>query len=96
MRVKGKRQGVTLFTPVPQPAAAAPSFTEEMRLWQLALAGHRLQHWSEAGTCLQRLRSDFPDSPLAGLYCQLDARNQRHHSSPPHADWDGTHTFDSK
>ena len=96
VRVKGKRQGVTLFTPVPQPAAAAPSFTEEMRLWQLALAGHRLQHWEEAGTCLHRLRSDFPDSPLAGLYCQLDARNERHHSSPPPADWDGTHTFDSK
>ena len=96
VRVKGKRQGVTLFTPVPQPAAAAPSFTEEMRLWQLALAGHRLQHWEEAGTCLHRLRSDFPDSPLAGLYRQLDARNQHHRGSPPPADWDGTHTFDSK
>ena len=96
VRVKGKRQGVTLFTPVLQPAAAAPSFTEEMRLWQLALAGHRLQHWDEAGTCLHRLRSDFPNSPLAGLYRQLDARNQHHRSRPPPADWDGTHTFDSK
>ena len=96
VRVKGKRQDVTLFTPDQQAAAAAPSFTEEMRLWQLALAGHRLQHWHEAQTCLHRLRSDFPDSPLAGLYRQLDARNQHHRGSPPPADWDGTHTFDSK
>ena len=96
VRVKGKRQGVTLFTPVLQALASAPSFAAEMRLWQLALAGHRLQHWEEAGTCLHRLRSDFPDSPLAGLYRQLDARNEHHRGSPPPADWDGTHTFDSK
>ena len=96
VRVKGKRQDVTLFTPVLQAAAADPSFAEEMRLWQLALAGHRLQHWSEAQACLHRLTSDFSDSPLAGLYRQLDARNQGHRRRPPPAPWDGTHTFDSK
>ena len=96
VRVKGKRQGVTLFTPVLQALASAPSFAAEMRLWQLALAGHRLHHWDDARACLLSLTSDYPDSPLAGLYRQLNERNEHHRSSPPPADWDGTHTFDSK
>ena len=45
VRVKGKRRPVTLFTPVVVAAERAPSFDEEVRLWQLALASYRLHHW---------------------------------------------------
>ena len=96
VRVKGKTRDVTLFTPVARAVACMPSFQDEMRLWQLALAGHRLHHWDDAQACLHRLKSTFPDSPLGGLYRQLDERIDHHRSTPPPAAWDGAHTFDSK
>ena len=96
VRVKGKLQCVTLFTPLPHAAAGLPGFEDEMRLWQLALAGHRRQHWDDAQANLHRLSTHFVESPLAGLYRQLDARITHLRSHPPPADWDGAHNFDSK
>ena len=96
VRVKGKQQSVTLFTPAVGPAAPSAGFDEEMRLWQLALASHRLQHWDDAQARLQGLRTAFPVSPFAGLYRQLDERTDHHRGSPPPTDWDGAHTFHSK
>ena len=96
VRVKGKSRDVTLFTPVPAALAGIPTFHDEMRLWQLALASHRLQHWGEAQAHLQQLKSGCADSPLAGLYRQLDQRIAHYRIAPPPADWDGAHTFDSK
>jgi adenylate cyclase len=96
VRVKGKQQSVTLFTPRVVHAGHAAAFEEEMRLWRLALTDHRLQHWAEAQAHLRALRTAFGESPFSGLYRQLDERNGIHHSSPPPADWDGAHTFDSK
>ena len=96
VRVKGKQQPVTLFTPARAPGLASGTSDEEMRLWQLALASYRLQHWDEAQPCLQRLRTAFGGSPFARLYRQLDERINHHRSTPPPDDWDGAHTFDSK
>jgi adenylate cyclase len=96
VRVKGKQQSVTLFTPAPEAAPGAPPFDEEMRLWVLALAAYRHQHWDEAQSHLDGLRSRFPDSPLNTLYRQLAERIVQHRRSPPPPDWDGVHTFDSK
>jgi adenylate cyclase len=96
VRVKGKSRDVTLVTPVPATLTDIPMFQDEMRLWQLALASHRRQHWNEAQACLQQLTSGCADSPLAGLYRQLDQRIAHHRIAPPPADWDGAHTFDSQ
>jgi len=96
VRVKGKQQSVTLFTPVlPLPARALP-FEEEMRLWQLALACYRLQHWDDAQATLQGLQTVCADSPLIGLYRQFLTRTTQLRSTPPAPDWDGAHTFDIK
>jgi adenylate cyclase len=96
VRVKGKQQSVTLFTPVPEASPGAPSFDEEMRLWVLALAAYRHQHWDEAQSGLDRLRDRFSASPLTTLYRQLAERIAQHRRSPPPPDWDGVHNFDSK
>jgi adenylate cyclase len=96
VRVKGKQQSVTLFTPAPEAAPGAPSFDEEMRLWVLALAAYRLQHWVEAQSGLDGLRDRFPASPLTTLYSQLAERISQHRRTPPPPEWDGVHTFDSK
>ena len=96
VRVKGKHRSVTLFTPAVAPDSAAPTFDEEMRLWQLALGAYRRQQWSESQARLQGLRTAYAESPYAGLYRQLDQRIAHHRGTPPPADWDGAHTFDSK
>ncbi len=96
VRVKGKQQSVTLFTPVAVPAPRARALDDEMRLWQLALASFRLQHWDEATGHLQALHAAFTETPFAGLYRQLRVRIEHHRVAPPPADWDGAHTFDSK
>ncbi len=96
VRVKGKQQGVTLFTPVAAAISAAPTFDDEMRLWRLALATYRLQHWPQALAHLKALRSSYPESVFAGLYQQFDERIQHLCATPPPTGWDGAHTFDSK
>ncbi|HWH80949.1 MAG TPA: adenylate/guanylate cyclase domain-containing protein, partial [Burkholderiaceae bacterium] len=96
VRVKGKHAAVTLFTPIAAPPAATPQAEDESRLWQLALAAYRLQHWDETQAALEALRTGFADSALAGLYGQLGERTAHHRIAPPPPGWDGAHSFDSK
>ena len=96
VRVKGKQQPVTLFTPLAGVANRNPRIDEELRLWQLALASYRLQHWDDTRAGLHRLHTEFADSPLQGLYQQLQQRTTHYRSTPPAPDWDGAHTFDTK
>jgi adenylate cyclase len=96
VRVKGKQQAVTLFTPVPDPLARAPRFTEETRLWQLALACYRHQHWDQALAALSTLQEQFDMSAFGSLYRQLSERSAHFKNHPPPPGWDATFTFDSK
>jgi adenylate cyclase len=96
VRVKGKQQAVTLFTPIPAPLAGTVAFKEELRLWRLARQSHRLQDWVRALESLSELRARFTDSPFAGLYHQFTERIIQYRSTPPPPGWDGAHTFDSK
>ncbi len=96
VRVKGKNRPVTLFTPAVIPLERSAAFDDEMRLWLLALTSYRLQHWDETQTRLHGLLTAFADTQFAGLYRQLGERADHHRRTPPPADWDGAHTFDSK
>lgn len=96
VRVKGKEAAVTLFTPLPEARAATVSFDEEVRLWRLALTAYRHQDATQALAVLQDLRVRFAASAWSGLYERFSARVARWADEPPPADWDGTHTFDSK
>ena len=96
VRVKGKRESVTLFTPIVLPPEHTPQPDEETRLWRLALAAYRLQHWDDAQAQLQALSQGFADSPLAGLYRRFGERTAHHRATPPPDGWDGAHHFDSQ
>ena len=96
VRVKGKQQAVTLFTPILPGAVDGLRFEEEIGLWRLALASYRLQHWDDAQTRLEGLQKGFANSPLAGLYRLLLERTTHYRCTPPALDWDGAHTFDNK
>ena len=96
VRVKGKQQAVTLFTPTPADWPHNERFAEEMRLWQLALAHYRQQDAQQALTSLDALRNSFGGSPFSALYSQLGERIAGWSSHPEPPGWDGTRTFDSK
>ncbi len=96
VRVKGKQQAVTLFTPVSEVHARNARYAEEVRLWNLALDAYRRQDAKQALTSLATLQDGFRDSPLSGLYRQLAERVERWTTHPEPPDWDGTRTFDSK
>jgi adenylate cyclase len=96
VRVKGKLQSVTLFTVAAGAGMLPPTTDAEMRLWQLALTSYRLQHWNESQAHLRGLTTTFAGTVFAGLVRQLDERIDQHRRTPPPADWDGAHTFDSK
>lgn len=96
VRVKGKQQAVTLFTPLPGDQPHSEPIAEEMRLWQLALAHYRQQDAEQALTSLEALRNSFGGSPLSALYSQLRERIALWSSHPEPPGWDGTRTFDSK
>jgi adenylate cyclase len=96
VRVKGKQQAVTLFTPIPAPTGGAIAFEDELRLWRLAQQSHRLQDWDRAQVLLAELRTRYTQSPFAGLYEQFTERIIEYRRTPPPPGWDGAHTFDSK
>jgi adenylate cyclase len=96
VRVKGKQQCVTLFTPVSQPGGDATTFAEEMRLWSLVLLSYRLQDWTQAQAVLQALTKDCSQSPVLSLYKKMGERIAHHRQDPPPADWDGVNTFNIK
>ena len=96
VRVKGRAQPVTLFTPATEEVSRLPTFDEQLRHWELALTHYRLQHWDEAQAELLHLRPEHPDPMFAGLSRLLDERITDHRATPPPADWDGAYTFDSK
>jgi adenylate cyclase len=96
VRVKGKQQSVTLFTPLPQAAPDAGQFEAQLRLWRLALAAYRAQDWQAAQSQLEMLRQRFADSPLNTLYSQLADRVDQFRRTPPPPQWDGVTNFDSK
>jgi adenylate cyclase len=96
VRVKGKQQAVTLFTPAPAQAGATRSIDDEVRLWELALAAYRQQDAAQVLASLEALHQRFPDSALSGLYRFLGERVARWSTQPEPPDWDGTSTFDSK
>ena len=67
-----------------------------MRLWRLAQAAYRLQHWDSAQRSLTALQTDFSGSPFSALYRQLAERIRVYRSTPPPPFWDGITIFDSK
>ena len=96
VRVKGKQRSVTLFTPVPRASEPDPQIEDELRLWRLALAAYRHQHWDESQSHLDVLHSRFATSPLNTIYHQLAERIGHYRAAPPPPQWDGVQNFDSK
>jgi adenylate cyclase len=85
--VKGKQQAVTIYTPLPADAGAAPPE------WQAMLDAYRQQRWDDAQTLLAQVRLPAGYAALHALYADRLTNARR---LPPQPDWDGATRFDTK
>jgi len=70
VRVKGRRQAVSLYTVRAAADQVSPALQRELALWQQALADWREQRWTACAETIEQLRAIAPDSGLYRLYAQ--------------------------
>lgn len=92
VRVKGKLEPVAIFEPLGLKGEVEQRVLDQDQLFQHALKLYRAQDWDRAEMQLLTLQQQAPQ-PLFALYLQRIAHWR---ATPPDADWDGAHTFESK
>lgn len=94
VRVKGKAQAVTIYTPVGTEAEAlAPERQQRLATWQQCLAAYRAQEWDTCTLLLRNLQASEPGNILYSLYA---GRVEALRVLPFQPDWDGATQFDTK
>lgn len=93
--VKGKKEAVTIYTLMGDPAVAlAPSFAELTARHTSMLERYRAQDWAGAREALAVCRS--LDTPLSQLYDLYEERITYYERFPPGPGWDGVFVATSK
>ncbi|MFZ6657324.1 CHASE2 domain-containing protein [Undibacterium sp. TJN19] len=93
VRVKGKSQPISIFTPLAESSALSREQADALELWHSALACFRAQQWDEA----ERLFRAYLDQHAADQASQVFLeRVEQYRDNPPGEDWDGVTTFASK
>ena len=95
VRVKGKAQAVSIYSPRRLAAEQNPSQIEEFSLWHQFLEAYRGQDWRQCGTLLPSLMQIGPAAPLP-LYELYEARVQSLKERAFDPAWDGATNFDTK
>ena len=85
VRVKGKKQGITVFTPCDD--------TRLRDLSSAAIAAYQTGDFEAAETAWRRVLDEFPDDPVAKVFVERVAALR---DSGPIEGWDGVFTLDSK
>lgn len=85
VRVKGKHQGVELYTPCDDQGQIDATIA--------ALGAYRRGDWAETEALWQKMAEQYPDDPLPAVFLERLAEF-REHGYP--ADWDGITTLESK
>lgn len=93
VRVKGKQQAVTIFTPLCPVEEQTAALAEELKIWNNALRAYRQQDWDQCDVHLLNLQRLHAHHPLYQLYAD---RVTSHRSTPPGPQWDGATNFDTK
>ena len=93
VRVKGKLQEVTIFTPCGLRANASPQQVEELAQWGEVLEAYRARRWHATELLLEGLRSRHEKKVLYRVYAQRLASIRM---QPPDTDWDGAVQFERK
>lgn len=93
VRVKGKAQAVSIFTPLSVSGQADAALQQELAQWQLALDAWRRGDWERCTALLGELQARNAKKVLYRLYAERVGSMRR---APLPPDWDGSITFDSK
>jgi adenylate cyclase len=93
VRVKGKAQAVTIYSPIAVSQAIAPHQAEELCIWKHFLNAYRMQEWP---TCHRLLRDLQIIAPASALYDLFAARLIALQGGVLEVEWDGTSDFQSK
>lgn len=93
VRVKGKAQAVTIYTPIDTHDTTAATIQSELKLWSSFLKSYRAQDWEQAELQLFNLQRLNENKYLYKLFVERVALMQR---APKDPDWDGAINFDSK
>ncbi len=93
VRVLGKAQAVSVFTPVADTEAGDPVPQAELDAWSRLLAAYRAQDWPLCDAALLELQQISTKKHLLQLYTDRVAAMRRLPFDPG---WDGTTNFDTK
>jgi len=93
VRVKGKDQAVTIWSPVTLAKDAAPALIDEIKLWAQTLKAYRAQNWDHADVGLLNLSRLNANKFLYRLYAERIASMR---FLPFDDSWDGATNFDTK
>lgn len=93
VRVKGKAQSVTIFTPLCPVGELAPPQADELREWEQALGAWRAQDWDACEAHLRHLQRQNAKKVLYRRYAEGVAFRRQ---LPPDPSWDGGTTFETK
>lgn len=93
VRVKGKAQAVSIFTPLCALGQGDEALLQELAQWQLALEAWRQGDWERCTAHLEELQTLNAKKVLYRLYAERVGSMRR---APLPPDWDGAISFDSK
>ena len=93
VRVKGKAQAVSIYSPVAALPIPGRRIIEEISTWQHFLEAYRNQDWAQCGKLLAHLKQTASPSALHDLYMVRLQLQQAQAFDPA---WDGATNFDTK
>lgn len=93
VRVKGKNDVVTIYTPICLKEALTPSLKSEVEAWSHALAYYFDGEWDRFIEALNELRRVYGHKKLYEIYLE---RAETFKKTPPPADWGGVYTHTEK
>jgi len=93
VRVKGRQQAVTVFTPIALKTDLSAEKSAELALWQIFLEAYRAQNHEQRDVLLGQLLNLDATSQLYTLYAARIAAARGHTIDPG---WDGITNFETK
>jgi adenylate cyclase len=93
VRVKGKAQAITIYTPWADVADLTLAQADELTLWHRFLASYRAQNWTTCDVLLVQWQQTNSNQILYALYAQRIANMRVQVLNP---EWDGATNFETK
>ena len=95
LAVKGKKEGVNIFTVLGTNSSAGNDFHDDREVHDLMLHCYRTQAWASAAKLISDLKGSFAGN-LDDYYDMMLERITEYKQNPPSSDWDGVYRTNTK